>query len=273
MGDLGGVLELLNGAEPRWKTLRAVGRHWRHNARASVVFERHFAAVQASHPSGAVVRLTGYAPDERQPQVPDESENPWRLWMEHDGRARSESSVGSEPLTVVFDGPAWWSWSPHAGGMTNSGATNHGHGFGPAETLVDAAALLSTLRLQFLGTDTLLGRDVFRIRGLPRARTGHQADDGLHELGMGADDYMLIVDAERGVLLRTEARLREQPFIVIEMTEVEFDVDLPPETFKIDLPNGETFEDVSQRGKAYWPRHSRLLPRMWHRKGVLSRRV
>jgi outer membrane lipoprotein-sorting protein len=272
MGDLGGVLELLNDAEPRWKTLRAVGRHWRHNARTSEVFERHFAAVQASHPSGAVVRLTGYAPDERQPQVPDESEDHWRLWMEHGGRTRSESSVGSEPLTVVFDGPAWWSWSPHAGGMTNSGDTNHRHGFGPAETLVDAAALLSAPRLQFLGTDTLLGRDVFRIRGLPRARTSHQLDYGLHELGVGADDYMLAVDAERGVLLRTEARVREQPFIVIEMTEVEFDVDLPPETFKIDLPNGETFEDVSQRGKAYWPRRSRPFPRMWQRKGVLSRR-
>jgi outer membrane lipoprotein-sorting protein len=156
--------------------------------------------------------------------------------------------------------------------MTNSGDTNHRHGFGPAATLVDAAALLSALRLQFLGTDTLLGRDVFRIRGLPRARTSHQPDYGLHELGMGADDYMLGVDAERGVLLRTEARVREQPFIVIEITEVEFDVDLPPETFKIDLPNGETFEDVSQRGKAYWPRRSRFFPRMWQRKGVLSRR-
>jgi hypothetical protein len=157
--------------------------------------------VQASHPSGAVVRLTGYAPDERQPQVPDESEDHWRLWMEHGGRMRSESSVGSEPLTVVFDGPAWWSWSPHAGGMTNSGVTNHGHGFGPAETLVDAAALLSALRLQFLGTDTLLGRDVFRIRGLPRARTSYQPDYGLHELGVGADEYILSVDSERGLLL------------------------------------------------------------------------
>jgi len=271
MGDLGGVLELLNDAEPRWTTLRAVGRHWRHNARASDVFERHFA--QASHPSGAVVRFTGYAPDERQPQVPDESEDHWRLWMEHGGRTRSESSVGSEPLTVVFDGPAWWSWSPHAGGMTNSGDTNHRHGFGPAETLIDAAALLSALRLQFLGTDTLLGRDVFRIRGLPRARTSHQPDYGLHELGVGADDYMLSIDAERGILLRTEARVREEPFIVIEMTEAEFDVDLPSETFKIDLPNGESFEDVSQRGKAYWPRRSRLFPRMWQRKGVFSSRV
>lgn len=193
--------------------------------------------------------------------------------MEHGGRTRSESSVGSEPLTVVFDGPTWWSWSPHAGGMTNSGVANHGHGFGPAQTLVDGVALVSALRLQFLGSDTLLGRDVVRIRGLPRARANQQPDYGLHELGAGADDYTLSVDAERGVLLRTEARLREQPFIVIEMTEVEFDVVLPPETFIVDLHHGETFEDVSQRGKAYWPRRSRLFHRMWQRKGFLSRRA
>ena len=73
-------------------------------------------------------------------------------------------------------------------------------------------------------------------------------------------------------MLRTEARLREQPFIVIEITEIGFDVELPPETFKIDLPNGESFEDVSQRGKAYWPRRSRLFPQVWQRKGSLSRR-
>ena len=51
------------------------------------------------------------------------------------------------------------------------------------------------------------------------------------------------------------------------MTEVEFDADLPPQTFAIVLPEGETFEDVSQRGKAYWPRCSRLLRRGRQRKG------
>ncbi len=75
-----------------------------------------------------------------------------------------------------------------------------------------------------------------------------------------------------GVLLRTEARVREQPFIVIEMTEVEFDAGPATSDLQVDLPNGETFEDVSQRGKAYWPRRARLFPRMWQRKGVLSRR-
>ena len=260
MGDLGDVLELLHDAEPRWKTMRAVGRQWRNNTRASEVFERHFAALEASQPPGSVARLiASYVADGSLPPVPEETEDHWRLWIEHEGRMRSEHSFGDDSLTVVFDGPTWWSWSARMGGMTNRGVENHRHGIGPAAVLIDTSALLSALRLQLLRTDTLLGRNVFRVGGVARARLGHEPDHGLHELGVGADDYLLSVDAERGVVLRSEARLREQPFAVIEMTEVEFDADLPPETFTIVLPEGETFEDVSRRGKAYWPRRRRFL--------------
>jgi outer membrane lipoprotein-sorting protein len=265
MGNLGDVLELLHDAEPRWKTLRAAGCQWRHNARASEVFDRHFAALEANQQSRSVVRFTGYVPDGSQPPVPDESEDHWRLWIERVGRMRSEHAWGDESITVVLDGPTWWSWSPRMGGMTNRGATNHGHGLGPAAVLIDTAAVLSAVRLQFVGKETLLGRDAFRVRGTPRARLGHESDDGLHELGIGADDYLFSVDAERGVLLRSEARFHEQPFTVIEMTEVEFDADLPPETFTIVLPEGETFEDVSHRVKAHWPRRRRFLRRGWRR--------
>jgi outer membrane lipoprotein-sorting protein len=267
MGDLGRVLELLHDAEPRWKTLRAVGREWRHNLLLSEVSQRHFAAMQASHPPGASAQFTGYVPDGSQPPLPDESEDRWRLWMEREGRRRTEFSAGEGSITVVFDGPTWWSRSPHGLSMTNGGLENHRHGVGPSGALIDAAALLSALRLQFLGDDTLRGRDVFRVRGLPRTRIGQEPEYGLHGLGgADADDYILSVDAERGVVLRSEARLRERPFMVIEMTEVEFDVDLPPETFVIDLPDGEAFHDVSRQGKAYWPRRSRLPLRLWRKK-------
>lgn len=267
MGDLGDVLELLHDAEPRWKTLRAVGRQWRHTARATEVFERYVAAVEAGQPPTAVVRLTGYVPDGSQPPAPDETEHHWRLSMEHGGRLRSEHAWGDESTTVVLDGPTWWSWSPRIGGMTNRGAENHRCGVGPSGVLIDTAAVLSAVRLQLLGKDTMLGRDVYRVRGVPRAGLGHEPDFGLDQLGLGADDYLLSVDAERGVLLRSEARFHDQPFTVTEMTEVAFDAELPPETFTIVLPEGETFEDVSQRRKAYWPRRSRLLRRGWQRKG------
>jgi outer membrane lipoprotein-sorting protein len=267
MGDLGNVLELLHDAEPRWTTLRAVGRQWRHNARAGEAFERHFAAVEARQPGSVVSVSAGYTSDGSQPPEPDDSEDLWRLWIERGVRTRAEFAVGNETISVVFDGTTWWSWSPSMGGMTNRGAVNHGHGSGPARVLIDTSKLISALRLQFLGTDTLLGRGVFRVRGVPRPRVGDGPNDGHFELGVGADEYLLSVDAERGVVLRSEARFRDQPFMVIEMTEVEFDADLPPETWKVVLPEGETFEDVSQRGKAYWPRRSRFVRRGRQGKG------
>ena len=67
----------------------------------------------------------------------------------------------------------------------------------------------------------------------------------LNGLGIGADEYVLAVDAQQGVLLRSEARLHAHPFKVIEMTEVAFDVDIPADTFALVLPAGETFEDTA----------------------------
>lgn len=248
MGELGDLLELLQGAQPRWRTVRAVGRSWRHQPRANEVFERHHAAMEASSAPGSVAILTSaYVPDESEPPLPDESDDPWWVWMEQGGRARSESSGGGRSFIVVFDGPTWWSWSSYTGAMTNKGSEHHHHGFGPMEVLFDTRGLLNALRLEFLGRDRLLGREVVRVRGLPRPPPAYRPELGLHELGVGADDYLLAIDAQTGVVLSAEARLRELPFIVIEMTEVEFDIDLPPETFTVDLPEGEAFEDVSQR--------------------------
>jgi hypothetical protein len=273
VGELGDILELLQGAEPRWQTLQAIGRNWRHQPRANEVFERHFAAIEAGRAPGSVVRLTaGYVPKGPQPPVPDESEDQWRLWMEQGGRTRSESSVGDRSSIVVFDGPTWWSWSTDMGGMTNHGADNHQHGFGPAEGLLDTAALLSALRLESLGRGVVLGRDVVRLRGLPRISADRRPDHGLHALGVGADDYLLSVDAATGVVLSAAARLREQPFIVIEMTEVAFDIDMPPQTFTMELPPGETFEDVSQRGSRHWSPRPHRFARVFQRKGPLRRR-
>jgi hypothetical protein len=56
-----------------------------------------------------------------------------------------------------------------------------------------------------------------------------------------ADSYGRLVDADRGFLLRSEARLDGQPFRIVEVTELGFDEDLPPDTFKLDPPPGETF--------------------------------
>lgn len=270
MGDLGDVLELLHGAEPRWKTLRAVGRQWRHNPRQHEVLERRHGATLAGAP-GVSFRWTGYVPDDPSlPPTPDETQDDWRLWMEGQSRVRLERSSSSGPVTLVIDRPWWWSWSPYLGARTNGGATNHTLGAGPPVAMVDTSALLTAMQLQVLESDVLLGRRVFRVRGVARPAPEH-GPNGFHELGVDADDYVMSVDAERGILLRCEARLRELPFLVNEMIEIDFDVDLPDGIFTIDLPEGEGFEDVSRRSRRGWRRSSKLFPRVGMHKGTIVR--
>lgn len=255
MGSLAEVLELLHDAEPRWTTLRALGRDWHHNGRSQEAFEAYFAALQATNPPGSVVKLTGYAPTH--PTLPpDETEETWRLWMERGGRKRAEFLVGDDRVTVVFDGPTWWSWSARDGALTNGGRANHGHGSGSSLVLLETTPLLAALRLEFLGDEVVIGRAAFSVCGRLRGVDGVANTNALSSFGLGADEYRLAVDAERGVLLRCEARLRAQPFMVTEMIEVAFDGDLPEDLFTIHLPAGGAFDDVSRHAPRRKPRRS-----------------
>ena len=76
------------------------------------------------------------------------------------------------------------------------------------------------------------------------ARSGEDGAGLLHGIGSGAEQYKLLVDAERGMLVRTEARLHGRPFLILEMDEVAFDEELPAETFMLAAPSGEEFEAV-----------------------------
>ena len=53
-------------------------------------------------------------------------------------------------------------------------------------------------------------------------------------LGWGADDYELLVDAERGVLLRSAARTGGKEFQVTEVLEVAFDEEISEDIFVAD---------------------------------------
>ncbi len=46
------------------------------------------------------------------------------------------------------------------------------------------------------------------------------------------------------LLLRSEARLDSTPFRIIEVPELAVDEELPAGTFDVELPRGNTFQDV-----------------------------
>ncbi len=237
MSELADLLELLHTSDSRWRTLRASGRHWWHAPRTLQAFERGI----RSRRGGRTVLFGREAETEEYA----EREEPWRLWLAPPDRVRAEFLAGDETVTAVIDGDTWWSSSPSYGARTNQGDPRHSHGTGPGEPLVHTAGILPAVRLAIEGTVRVLGRPALGVRAtpLPEDPEGHW-HGSLHGLGSGADAYDLIVDAEVGVLLRSEAFLDGEPFKVLEMHEVVFDAELPPETFVLEAPGGEPFERV-----------------------------
>jgi outer membrane lipoprotein-sorting protein len=224
--------EPLLGIVGSWRTLQARGTEWRHHARLTEAFERGGTPPPGS---GIATFRTRHSPDE---PGPTESVEPWSLWIEKPDLKRAEFMVGSERWTVVFRGDYWWSWSPSRGARTNEGRSNYHHGEGPSEGLLQAALLPRALQVEQLSRGNVLGRDVIQLRGSPRTPT--TAEDfrlmtgSLHPLGLGADEYLLALDAEQGVLLRSEARTKGAPFLVLEMTEIAFDARFDAQTFVLE---------------------------------------
>ena len=167
--------------------------------------------------------------------VPVEVDTTIHFWGDGEGRFREER----ENYTMVGDGVSAWSWSPELGAV---GHEQHG----PMETstyeLLNPVAICAAFDLEVLGPGSTAGRATMRVRMVPLSGA-----ERLHSLGFGADEIELGVDGERGVLLRVEARLEQEPFRLLEVTDVAFDEVLPPETFVFVPPPGEevkTFEEA-----------------------------
>jgi hypothetical protein len=114
-----------------------------------------------------------------------------------------------------------------------------------AALLIDPAPLLPGLELELLDETHHAGRLAHRVRGLPSRVFWHD----LFGLSPGADEYTLLIDAERGILLRAAALLEGQEFSVTEVEEVAFDEDLRPDLFVLELASGErvrTHEDLAE---------------------------
>lgn len=88
---------------------------------------------------------------------------------------------------------------------------------------------LSPLDLTVVGPVAWAGREAWRLSGVPGAAWDWGWDPD--PLRWGADDYEVVVDAERGVLLRCASRMRGKDFDALEVEEIHFDEQLGREVF------------------------------------------
>jgi hypothetical protein len=233
MGELGELLALLHTAPSRFRTLRAVVREWSHHARQQAALER-----RAEHggPGFSFVLYGGTGEP-----APETSEWRTRLWLAPP-RWRSEhldadgsghvSACDGERLRMLFQ----------------QTAIERAASGSPPPLIADPPALLGGYDFSLDGETEWAGRRALRVM----ARERHPGDSHWPVLALGSDAHELLVDAERGVLLRLASLLDGEPFRVQAVLELAFDEDLPEELFALEAPPGARFQGPDDLPR---PRH------------------
>ena len=234
MSELGDLLEALHQASRRFDRLRIVWRTWHDDERAHAAFIAEVEETRGRPP-------TPYAPLDPDTPPPPERNGRIRVWFERPGRWREERE-GDERRAglAIRDGRRWWTYDAVGGAMSNEGEEETGANIGDDLALyLDPAPAIGLYDFELLGDGERAGRPVVRARAVPRARDETQDMSFGLSFGAGADEVLLEVDAERGVLLRTEARRDAEPFGLFEAEEAVFDAPHAPKTFTFEPPPGE----------------------------------
>ena len=228
MSELGDVLELMHGARGRWRTARFVVRDWTDMAISQEAHER----VMQRQSGGGSVRQTMIGFGGPVPPLPDEMVITSRVWVEG-GRYRAETEQQGQASVTVTDGEQVWYWNQGMGAVVHD-AGNSTSGW---EAILDPREFLVGGDLEPAGHREVIGRHALVVEGRVSAGEPFRPFDAIR---LGATEFELLIDAERGIVLRTEARLDGRPFHVRELLEVAFDEPLPDETFVYEPPPGET---------------------------------
>jgi hypothetical protein len=236
VGDLADLLVLLHDAHRHAESVRATIRTWR----------RPREELAALRQTGTTVYAAIGGPP------PEETAETLRLWLQPPDRVREERGT----WTSVRRGDLWWTVDADGDAVTNEDDPEVGGGVGEeARWLLDPAGLMGALVLTPLGRGEVAGRPTLRARGVPRP--SDDPERVVWTLGIGgADEYELDLDAERGALLRVEARAGGAPFLVHEVTEIAFGERFDPAVFELEPPPGERFRGVRDD----FPRTMRHLP-------------
>lgn len=178
----------------------------------------------------------------------------WRVWLQKPSRWRYESQeVGRESAISIISGDYWWYYDP-TDNTLDTNVVPKGSGLHIRKSRIplsdnltsiesaikempslDPAFLLATHTLHLMGGAVHVGREALRVRAVPRRR--ELIGDSFF---WDADEYELLVDKERGILLRYSAKLDGQEYAVVSAESVVFDEPIPESTFSFTLAPGMT---------------------------------
>jgi hypothetical protein len=143
-------------------------------------------------------------------------------------------------------GETWWSFDPRMGAQTNGGSPRIQHGSQIDGAMLDPARLVPSCDFQVLGRTLHAGRAAIRVKSQPRTRAAFISESGAF---MGDWPQELLVDAERGVLLRLVSLIDDEPFVITEFFDIAFDEELEDDLFVFVPPPGEELHDAGERSE------------------------
>ncbi len=218
-GDLPELLALLHTSRRRWRTLRAEGEEWRDEERTNELFHR------LRSPTGVFTARGTPGPADRDPR--------WRVWIRQPQRARVEfGGAHGSRFVQIAEGSRRWMSLPD-GRVVADERPGGPLPLGPVSGLVQGEDLLAILDFEIVGPGHIAGRQTLSVRGTPRAGEGPALRGPGHPLVRLADEVMLDVDVDRGVILRLEALSDGTPFFRLQATEVAYDEELPDVLFTV----------------------------------------
>lgn len=254
--SLGEALEAMHGARTRFSTLQAgVTRVVDHVLEARATREQAQEHLRARGMQSPPAGTSAKAP-RRDGEVEGVGVVTTPLWVvaEMPTRLRLEESItyDGRPVTKVdvLDGSVWRGYDPERGARFQQGGYEGSHAFHEVGPLLDPSTLVAGQDLEVTGEATWAGRAAIRIAARPRPLLFAHYDSAI--LLFGGTEHELLVDAERGVLLRLESRFDEQPFRVFEFGDVSFDAQIPASAWEVLAPDGRPPEPLE-------PRHNRPI--------------
>ncbi len=245
MSELGDLLELLHGARSRWRAVRLVLRHWSHFERSGQARERWHEQVRRHGGNVQPLRAVATWGSGSENETPTIQESESRMWLDPErDRVRTERSVEGGDSSSVRVGDRWWSYHPLYGATSNEGSDVRLGRSDEGMVLLNPALLLPVLDFALIGEREVAGRRGLVVRATPR-----ELEDLVpfrHLTPAGSSELELVADAERGVLLRLEARVPDGPFNVQELLEVGFDEQFDDGVFVFDPPPGEQIRSQTE---------------------------
>lgn len=199
MGQLGRILELMQGARRRYSMLELQIHVW--------VDDDLLRTSYAQESEGPTPEPLGV----REEQV--------RMWVASPRRWRVRFPATEQGR----DGQVWWSTDPN--GFTTGVAGRWGvespvGEVQPFEELWDPALLIGELWLEPRAETHVIGREAVLVGGSPRATERPSGNEFIILEFPGGDGHELVVDAELGIVLRLRSFWRGQEMLREEVADI-----------------------------------------------------